>query len=225
MNKSDINLNSLRMAKVLRTNSESHTADVIFIDDGTRYAGVQLMSPYASTNTGRVDIPKPTDPPGDEWDATMTEDRDVFGIVAMIDAWPVLVGFMYPQINQMAFDAEEYPNLRLDRHASNVYTSVNDIGDAEIFHPSETFLKIGSSPAHTDLTGKDFDGNWKIEKSDDKVHFNISVNGGAIAIHASPADILTIFAREIIAISTQEEDISVDAGADVIITGAKIFLN
>lgn len=73
-------------------------------------------------------------------------------------------------------------NFRVYRHASDVYWTVDDDGNVEVYHPSGTFLRIAESAAHEDLTGQDFDQRWKIARNTDKqVHVALTVaNGGEV---------------------------------------------
>lgn len=172
----------LRWGRVAAIHPEDYSVDLVMTDDGSHLAGVQVLSPSASTNTGYNDLPKPAMPSsGDPWDASEATDRDVLAGVAFFGPYPVVLGFRYPQVCQMLFaDLER----RINRHASDVYSTIDADGNMEVYHPSGTFLRVGTSPAHEDLTGKDFDGRWKIARNTDKaVHLQVTVAnaGGAVA--------------------------------------------
>lgn len=173
---------SLRWGRVAAIHPEDYSVDLVMTDDGSHLAGVQVLSPSASSNTGYNDLPKPAMPSsGDPWDLRETTSRDVLAGVAFFGPYPVVLGFRYPQVCQMLFaDLER----RINRHASDVYSTIDADGNMEVYHPSGTYLRVGTSPAHEDLTGKDFDKQWKIDRNTDKaVHLQVTVasGGGEVA--------------------------------------------
>lgn len=180
-------MNGLRLAKVVRFIPEAHAANLLFLDDGSRVPMVQVLSGSASTNTGVVDMAQPdAGPSGDEWDPLDSGTRDVIAVVGFVRRVPVVLGFLYPQVTQMLFTDR---NRKVERHASDVYTTIDDDGNVEVFHPSGTYFRIGTSPAHEDLTGKDFDGKWKIERNTDKaVHVHLSVKNAGTEVASLDLD-------------------------------------
>lgn len=165
----------LRIGRVAKVHWEDHSVDLSMVDDGSHLAGVQVLSPTASTNTGFNDLPKPATPgSGDVWDRRERTPRDLLAVVGQACGLPVVLGFLYPQINQLLFKRDEF---RVDRHASDVYSTIDKDGNTELYHPSGTYLRIGTSPDHEDLTGQDFDEKWKIERNTDKaVHVKLRVS-------------------------------------------------
>src|SRR3546814_9835326 len=110
-------------------------------DDGSHLAGVQVLGPSASSNTGYNDLPRPATPSsGDPWDLREATDRDVLAGVAYFGPYPVVLGFRYPQVCQMLFKDLE---RRINRHASDVYSTIDADGNMEVYHPSGTYLRIG----------------------------------------------------------------------------------
>ena len=170
-------MSGLKLAKVVKVNPGGHSVDLLFLDDGSRVPGVQVLSESASTNTGLVNMPEPS---GGGWDAgaSLTGDRDLIAVVAFYRGLPLVQGFLFPQVCQMLFDRA---NFKVDRHASDVYSTVDNDGNIEVFHPSGTYLRIGESAAHEDLSGQDTDGKWAITKNTGKaVHVQLTIkNGGA----------------------------------------------
>lgn len=170
---------SLRWGRVAAIHPEDYAVDLVMTDDGSRLAGVQVLAPHASTSSGSNCLPNPATPKsGDAWDLRETTDRDVLAGVAFFGQYPVVLGFRFPQVCQMLFKDLE---RAINRHPSDFYTSIDGQGNFEAYHPSGTFLRIGTSPEHEDLTGKDFDGKWKIARNTDKaVHVHLTVaNGGS----------------------------------------------
>ncbi len=183
---------SLKLAKVTRIVPGGHAVDLLFLDDGGRVPAVQVMSQSASTNTGLVNLPEPS---GGGWDASpaLTGDRDLIAVVGFYRGLPVVQGFLFPQVCQVLFDRA---NFRVDRHASDVYSTIDNDGNIEVFHPSGTYLRIGENPAHEDLSGQDADGTWAITKNTGKaVHVQLTIkNGGAekASVNIDPSGNITL---------------------------------
>jgi hypothetical protein len=186
--------NSLRWGRVSAIHPEDYSVDLVMTDDGSRLAGVQVLTPHASTNSGANCLPQPSMPAsGNVWDLTETTDRDVLAGVAFFGQYPVVLGFRYPQVCQMLFaDLQR----AINRHPSDFYTSIDAAGNFEAYHPSGTYLRIGTSSAHEDLTGKDFDGLWKITKNTSSaphVHLTVANAGSPVAsVDIDPSGNITL---------------------------------
>lgn len=170
----------LKQGKVVAIHPESNAVDLIMNRTGERLSNIQVLAPNASTRTGRSGLATPTPASGsDPYSIIETNNLDIWAAVAMMDGYPVVVGFRFPDICQMLFLAG---GRRIDRHESDLYTSIDAEGNFELYHPSGTYFRIGASNAHEDLTGLDFDGNWKITQnttSTPQVHLTVA-NGGAV---------------------------------------------
>lgn len=167
----------LRIAKVVATHPEGYAVDLVFLDTNARSPWVQVLSWSASTNTGAMDLPAPTEPEK-PYDVQESNDRDIYAVVGFVAGVPVVLGFLYPQVCQMLFADQ---NRKIERHASDWYTSVDGEGNFEASHPSGTYLRIGKTPEHEDLTGKDFDRKWAIAKNTDAaVHVHLTVKNAGV---------------------------------------------
>lgn len=175
-------MGSLRLGRVAAIHPEDHSVDLVMTDDGARLVGVQVMAHSASSNTGHAGLPAPATPSsGNVWDLTESTARDVLAVVAFVGRQPVVLGFLYPQICQMTF--ADHGRV-VSRTPSDFYTTVDGSGNFEAYHPSGTYLRIGSSPSHEDLTGKDFDGQWAIKNntaSSVHVHLSVAAAGATVA--------------------------------------------
>lgn len=170
-------MSMLRLARVAAVHPEDNSVDIVMVDDGSRYPGVQVLATTATTNCGNVDLPDVT-ATSDKFSLTQSTDRDSLAVIGFLaPTVPVVLGFMFPQVNQVLFPDQ---NRRIIRHASDLYSSTDNDANFELYHPSGTFVRIGTAPAHEDLTGRDFDGLWKISKNTDKaVNLHIEIaNGG-----------------------------------------------
>jgi len=185
---------SLRWGRVAAIHPEDYSVDLVMTDNGERMAGVQVLAPSASTNNGRNDLPKPALPKsGDPWDLRETTDRDVLAGVATFGMYSVVLGFRFPQVCEMLFaDLERAVN----RHSSDFYTSIDAQGNFEAYHPSGTYFRIGTSPAHEDLTGKDFDKRWAIKNNTGTaphVHLTVANAGSPVAsVDVDPSGNVTL---------------------------------
>lgn len=183
---------SLMIVKVVAFH-EKNTADVLDVSTGARMPRVAIMcATPAGTNVGRIDTPEPT--PGEtEYSIFETGDRDIYAGLAYFGNVPAIVGFMFPQVCQMFF-----ADLKrtIDRHASDLYSTIDGDGNLEVYHPSGTMIRVATDPEHEDLTGADIDGKWKVEKNTDKaVHVRVVVaNGGDVKadVHILPSGHINI---------------------------------
>lgn len=171
----------IRWGKVVDIHPEDNSVDLTMTDDGTHLAGVQVLSPSAGGRSGIADLPVPDAAEGDDkWDIRKKTESDIFAAVAYAESrYPVVLGFRYPQVNQVL---SKDKGRRIDRHGSDFYETIDKEGNYELRHPSGTFLRIAKTPDSEDLTGKDADGNWAIDRNTDAaVHVRLQVkNGGAV---------------------------------------------
>lgn len=167
-------MSMLRLARVAATHPEDNSVDIVMVDDGSRIPNVQVLAPTAMTDCGYSDLPE-VGATGEKFSLTQSTDRDALAVIGYLaPTVPVVLGFLWPQVNGVLFADK---NRRVMRHASDVYTTTDGQGNFELYHPSGTYLRIGTSPDHEDLTGKDFDGKWKITKNTDKaVHLKLRVS-------------------------------------------------
>jgi hypothetical protein len=175
----------LRLARVVDVHPEDHSVDLVMIEDGTRVAGVQVLTSSATGNTGVHDLPTPARPAGaDKWEIASPTDRDMIAVVGSVGRSAIVVGFLFPQVSQMLF---KDPNRRVMRHASDVYTSIDGQGNTEFFHPSGAYVRFGTSASHEDLSGADVDGKWAISKNTgNQVHIHIEQAGGKASVNIAP---------------------------------------
>lgn len=215
---------TLRLAKVTGIAPGGYSVDLLFLDDGSRVPSVQVVSPSAATDAGYNFLIAP-DTGVDQWSATDSNTRDLTAVVGFMQGFPVVLGFLYPQVCQMLFDRQ---NFEVKRHPSDVYTAIDDDGNVEVFHPSGTYLRIGETPDHEDLTGQDIDGIWKISKNTEKaVHVNLTVKSAGTTkatVSIDPSGNISAMAAGNINL-TAAGDIVLNAGGNVDINGTRIDLN
>lgn len=184
---------SLDLGFVVATYPQGPSIDVL-MPNGDQLSNVQVMVPTGSDCTGHVDLPDiggPVD--SSRWQLSMQPEHYVRAVVSYLHGIPVCLGFLLPPATQVTFAQK---NRRIMRHASDVYTSVDDQGNTEIYHPSGTYFRIGASPAHEDLTGKDYDGLWAIKRntgSAPHVHLTVANAGSPVAsVDIDPSGNITL---------------------------------
>jgi hypothetical protein len=175
-----------RVAKVVKAYPEAHKVDIIMCSDGRRMPMVDVAAHAMSTNSGLADLHIPT-PPATPYDIQNTGVRDVLAFVQFFDNIPVVMGFKTPEVGQMTFVD---PGRRIDRHGSDVYSTIRDNGDFEMAWPNGTYLRVASTPAHEDLTGQDFDGQWKIARNTGAALY-VKLQSGAFSVEIDPAGNIT----------------------------------
>ncbi len=183
----------LRYGIVVEAHPQDHSVDVIMTDDYSRLAGIQVLSYNGGPDVGTADLFCPEVKSGDDkWSMARRTALDVKAAILFSGGRSLVIGFIYPQVGQMTFPDK---NRRVQRHASDVYSTISSTGDMEVAFPNGTFFRVGVDPEHEDLTGKDFDGNWAIKKNTDAAtHVRLVVgNAGAVKadIHIDPDGNLT----------------------------------
>lgn len=175
----------MKLARVSQIHPESNAVDVVLVRDGRRIAGVHVMAHSAGGDMGLVDLSQPTNT---GYGARLSGQRDIYALVDWVDSMPVVIGFVYPEIAQCLFTDLQ---RMIYRHASDAYVTLDGDANIEVAHPSGTYLRIGTTPAHDDLTGKDYNGLWKIaNNTGSAVHVQLTVmNAGkqVAALHVDPS--------------------------------------
>lgn len=150
----------LKIAKVLALHDKARAADIQYIDGGGKVPMVQVMGDVSSVS-GRMDFHHP-DPPPDTKNPLKKTGRDLYAVVGTASGMPVILGFLAPQVSEVLFDRK---NFRVDRHPSDVYSTLDDEGALTVAWPNGTYLKVGEDNALEDLSGKDFDEKWAITRN------------------------------------------------------------
>jgi len=210
-------MDSIRIARVTAVHRQAHAVDIILANDGARYAMVQVMA-MAGSDWGRIDLPDVVRPKavGDYMEGLGYEGgREMCAVVAFFYDKPVVLGFLLPPLGMMTFADK---NRRVDRHASGVYSTIDGAGNLEVHHPSGTFLRMATSPAHEDLSGRDFDKRWSVPAAD-PVHVHLEVQSGGAAkvtIDLAPDGSVTVNAAG---------TVSVTAGGAATLTAPSVTLD
>jgi hypothetical protein len=188
--------NGLAFGIVVAVYPEGNSIDILMPKTGDRLANVQCASFTGSSDTGIIDLPEIGLPVDDtRWTLPIVAqaERYVRAIVWHVEGMPVCMGFLLPQVTQMTFQRN---NFRVSRHASDVYSTTNENGDHEWYHPSGTFLRVAATPAHEDLTAQDVDQSWNLKQnlaSAPYVNLVVANAGAQVAqIEVDPSGNITI---------------------------------
>lgn len=216
---------SLHIAKVVDVHPEGNTIDVTFAADGRWVPGIPVIGSALSGNTGLVDLPVPdlTTPRSypENHKSLNTDKRDMMAIIGDVDGAFVCLGFVPPPVCEMNFPKEIGEERRIDRHASDVYSTIDKKGNAEWFHPSGTYVRIAEDVAHEDLTAKDYDKIWAIKRNVERspsLRIQIKDNAGVhVTLTMRPDGTVSL---------VSESDISVESGGDISVTaGGDVSIN
>lgn len=145
---------------VVATHPEDHSVDLL-MSDGRRMVGVQVMTSNGSTRSGVFDMPAVPEKKN-KWDVLKQTGQDQIAIVDFVDGLPVVVGFLFPQVNQMTLSD---PKTRMTRHQSDVVTIIDGNAECQILHPAGAAILIGSALKRKVIDGKNTDKNLKIDRN------------------------------------------------------------
>lgn len=158
----------LRLGKVVKVHPSDHSVDLVMMDNGAKLANVQVLSPTASTRSGRVDLPEPDiEDQSKPWSLKMSKKQDLLAAVAMMAGTPICIGFLYPQVNELAMP-EKTKNLAIDRHASDLYSVTDDQANTATHHPYGAYISMGVVTISIEKGG-DFDKKWNLQRNTDNV--------------------------------------------------------
>ena len=146
----------LHLARVTKVYPESRTADVVLVESGGPLLRVPILG-ASGGDTGAFDTPE-VEHSGTEH---LTGKREMVAVVAPVGLHGFcIVGFIPPPRREGMFA----DGRMVYRHASDTYFTIDKDGNAELSHPSGTFIRLGT-PGHEDLAGQDVDGNWAIKRN------------------------------------------------------------
>lgn len=221
----------MKLAKVVAVHASSNKVDLLFMDDNRRVPGVKVMSHDASSSSGRVGLPTPDAQASDDpYLAPAISSRDLIACVAFYDGLPVVQGFLHPEVSEMFFPD---PDRMMERTPSDFYHTVDGKGNAEWFHPSGAYIRMGTDPAHEDLTGKDYNQSFNAKRNaDQKIHFHIAQAGGKASIDIDPDGNVVITHGGNMTIQTSgtstihsDGDMNLSSGSHINLSAPRIDLN
>lgn len=217
----------MRLALVVAVHP-NRTVDLVFQDTGLRIAGAHVLSSLVTSDSGVWDIPSVPRPTSERLAGELpTTGRQLIAAVDMCSGRWVVTGFLHPLGGQLAFTQ---PDRRVDRHSSGAYSTVAPDGSLELWHPSGSFVRIGTGAAHESLASISHDNAWR-EVSNAPTP-TISVHTAKFDLTIDPSGNLTVHTQGNGAIAvdgtlavSSKGAMTIHSDADVTITGAHINLN
>lgn len=171
----------VKQAKVIGVHREDHSVDIAFMD-GSIARNVPVLSGWMGSAYGIAGLTAPSyDPevlakktyPANQQATKPTANsaitRDQYAAVLQMEGHGfgtggyVVLGFYAPQVSEMLFprgESEEFSDMLLIRHPSDVQTTVDKAGKVSIQHPTGTRITIGMGSV--DLTKQDYDQRYEI---------------------------------------------------------------
>lgn len=174
---------ALRRGIVVATHPEDHSVDLVMADNGSRLVGVQVISQNGSTRTGSTDLPD-TPVRKNKWDVTEETDQEMIALVDNVGGIPVVIGFLFPQINQMLWND---PKLKMSRHQSDVSWMVDGEANIQLDHPSGAYIRIGEEPARVVMDKTNADGSSVKDRNlERKVNVRIGLADNMVEVTLTP---------------------------------------
>jgi phage baseplate assembly protein gpV len=201
-----------RLAIIVETHPQDHSVDLVMLDDGARYLGVQVLAHNASTRSGMVDMPK-LDRGKDKWNITKITGQEMKALVGFVGGQPVVIGALFPQVNQMLL---KDPQARRYRHQSDVETLIDGDGNMQVRHPSGTYIRIGESVDADTLDGKFADKSATDRNTDRRVNIHIGLADGVLELTMTPSGAVTLRCNQ---------GVTVEAGQDSTIKAPNLTLD
>lgn len=198
----------MNLGKVVAVHPEQHSVDILILDDGRRLSGVPVVTTMGSSSSGLAGLVAPESQNAeDPFDAPSHSNRDLIAVVGFYGTKPVVLGFLFPEVSQCLFaDLDRYMN----RTASDVYWTVDGLGNAELFHPSGAYVRFGTAPEHEDLTGQDFDGAFNTSRNTaNLVNIHVAQAGNKATVNIAPDGEIMV---------TSQKNISVIGDAQINLT-------
>lgn len=203
----------MRIGIVAEVHHNDHSVDIVMADDGSRIVGAQVLTKNGSTRSGSVDLPEVKPAGKDKWDVTKRSGQDLRAIVGYVSGHPVVLGFLYPQVNQMLLKDGKAARYR---HQSDVETLIDGDGNMQITHPSGTYIRIGESPDKDDMAGKFTDDSATDRNTGKQVSVRIGMAGGTAVLTIAPGGQVTL---------TTQAGVSVTADGDVTVKSPHVTLD
>ena len=221
----------IKCGKVIGAKPEEKTVDVVLLTGGVFY-GCKVLAPMATTSTGLSYLPKmhlDKEPSESGYDiAKAYGKRDIFAIIAFIEGQggvPVVIGFLFPEKNQLSFPFIGYENQKLDRHESDRYHRI--VGDTvaslggedvagleETRYPDNSFMKVypdgGSKGLENISTGvlDQEETPFKVKKEERKGFYFQHSSGSAVHIDPDGQIKISHHKGTWLSIGTNDADIS-----------------
>lgn len=190
----------LRFGKVVGVDQGQKTVDVALFDGSGTFYDCPVLAQNASTASGLSYLPQMHLDSEETASPMACHKRDVYAVIGFVDnngVLPVVIGFVFPQLNQLSFpNVEGHENEKLERHEGDQYRrifgdTVSELGGQDV--PSEEEIRYADnsyfkayqdSKALADLTDNDDAATqpFKVKKEERKGFYFQHSSGTAVLI-------------------------------------------
>lgn len=209
---------ALRKGIVVAVHHEDHSVDLVMADDGARLIGVPVLAgPGASARTGRVDLPDVPEKPN-KWDITKRDGQDMEVLVDTMGRYPVVMGFLYPQISQML---PKKAGTRIDRHRSDVVQVLDAEGNMQLSWPDGLYIRIGDQPDSVPVANANSDSNAAIDRNTgSRKTIRIETGGNTFQLTITPDGQVTMLMDQDLTVHTKANAaVTIDGDATLQVGG------
>jgi hypothetical protein len=118
-----------------------------------------MLSGLVASDCGTWSVPSVPKPTSERLAGELpATGRQMVAVMEQISGRWAAIGFLHPLGGQLAFTQ---PDRHVERHSSGAYSTVAPDGSIEVWHPSGTFLRLGTGAAHEPLAPISHDKAWK----------------------------------------------------------------
>ncbi|SMF93938.1 hypothetical protein SAMN02949497_1234 [Methylomagnum ishizawai] len=180
----------LEHARVIAVHPEGPSIDCVSLRDGRRLVGVPVYSLDAASDGGTIDLPAPVLGHGQDPATAPLGQRERVALIATDQhGMPHCLGFRFPPVSQMAFKEK---NLRIQRHASGVFSAVDAAGNYQWQHPAGIKVLVGASTEFREFQGQGFDKNWHVPASGTPTYFRIQTPAFDLVVNPDGTATMTL---------------------------------
>lgn len=145
--------NVLRIGRVVKSYSNKHVVDVVFLDDGGFASGVPVSTQWGSQEHGFHYLPEVDEPPDGHWSTELSNKNDALALVGYFSGQPFVVGMIFPTKgkgrndmyglanNELLIQQVLGPFLKMDAAATVTLSSILKQGNMS--HGSTLYLALG----------------------------------------------------------------------------------
>ncbi len=203
---------------VVAVHPERRSCDIVYCDTALPVGEVQVAG-WVASDGGLWNVPSVEKPQSLAQQASPhPTGRHLVALVDSVGGRPIIVGFTSPAGNQMAFTEQD---RTVQRHSSGAYTTIAPDGSIEVYHPSGSYLRIGTG-AHQDLTEISHEAVWK--EVQDAAQPTITLHTSRFSLSVDPSGNVSLDTRGTLTMHSDGAMTLTSNGA-VVIKGSTIDLN
>lgn len=161
--------NVLRIGRVVKSYSNKHVVDVVFLDDGGFASGVPVSTQWGSQEHGFHYLPEVEEPPDGHWSTELSNKNDALALVGYFSGQPFVVGMIFPTKgkgrndmyglanNELLIQQVLGPFLKMDHAACVTLKSISKHANQSL--ASTLYLALGYLELFNNLCSLSMDKN------------------------------------------------------------------